>query len=181
MSKTVVSIAMAAALAAMGWLNLYWVRTPLDLSPVGSEKATGQAEWNDAKPAAPPEPAQELSGQVSEALLRPLFHASRRPFEMAAPEPVNPEPVPEAIAMQPEPTAAAPPELRLAGVSLSGSRKQALIVAVQTSEARWYSAGETVEGWTIASVTSAEVTLANSGQSITVGLYPSSNQDGGQP
>jgi len=173
-----------AALLAMGWLNLRWLDRPLNLSPIVSERPA-PATGLDGAPQEPAGSVPELRAGMTEALLRPLFHANRRPFtpppvEAAAPPPEVEVPPLEALA-EPEqlPAPQARPELRLAGVSLSGTARRALLGSSGGSEMRWYSQGDSVDGWVVASITNGAVILASGEQSFTVALYPSSAPGGG--
>lgn len=164
-------------LLAMGWLNLRWLEQPLDLSAIASDKPATVADL-DAGPV-PDGTVPGLRSGTAEALLRPLFHADRRPFTpppvAAAAPPADAEMPPELVA-EPEPAAVPlpPPEVRLAGVSLSGAARRALLGAADGAEMRWYVLGETVGGWVVAAISKEAVTLASGERSVLLPLYPSS-------
>lgn len=184
MKRLVALAAMAALLAAMGWLNLRWLEKPVSLSPIVSPNASpaldldAPAEADGSGPGKPHE--------ITETLLRPLFHANRRPFVppavavAAAPvvdEEANPSPQAEVDETPPETR----PDLRLAGVSISGGNRRALLGPAEGTEVRWYTQGDDLGGWIVASITSQTVTLASGDRSFTVPLYPSSGAGSGEP
>lgn len=167
-----------ATLLTMCWLNLRWLEQPLDLSAILSDKPATVAGLDGAGPV-PDGALPDLRGGTTEALLRPLFHADRRPFapppvETAAPV-AEAEMLPEPVA-EPQPVAAPleRPQVRLAGVSLSGATRRALLGAADGAEMRWYLQGETVGGWVVAAIGREAVTLASGEQSVMLPLYPSS-------
>src|SRR5687768_4968411 len=111
--------AMAVLLAAMGWLNLRWLEKPAALSPIVSQNASPALDLDapaDADGSRPGKP-----DETTETLLRPLFHANRRPF-VPPPVAVVAAPVVDEEGIPAPPTAieeARPetrPDLRLAGI-----------------------------------------------------------------
>lgn len=172
MKRAVLLPAIAAALAAMAWVNLHWSETPLDISPIVSARPAGEAAPADATGDGL-DPVGATATEVTQSLMRPLFHASRRPFQ---PPPPQPEPVAEAAPAVVEVEAVPPPpepapQFRLAGISLSGSARRALLGPVAGPDMRWYEQGDNIDGWTVASITSETVTLAGYDKTFTVPLY----------
>jgi hypothetical protein len=174
MIRTPVSLALVAASAAMVFLNIHWWRTPPDLSPIEPNNAVNlsypQVADGDAD-----QPDRELALAPVESLLRPLFHAMRRPFVPPPVEPVEEEFVeepPPPLEIEPESVVAETmPDLRLAGISLTSDRSRALIGPAKGGDFRWYGRGEEVSGWTVVSITRAAVTLESGGRNLTVSLY----------
>lgn len=163
----------AATLLSLVLLNLHWLQSPVDVSPVAAK--TPSAREREASARNSSMPNGDASTAVSESLARPLFHRTRRPFQ-AAPEIIEeaiPVDVPEVVAEQPTPVAR--PPLRLVGLSASNGRHRALLsIGEDGSEPRWYGVGDSVEGWTIDAITSKDVRLGNGNEGFTVALYPSS-------
>jgi hypothetical protein len=179
MNRLLALAAIAITLPVLGWLNHHWSKTPLDLSPIVVESVLQPDSAGQASDAAA---SSSERYEITETLLRPLFHSNRRPFEPAPALVVDPAFDEEAlppVAEEEMPMPTSKPELRLAGISLSGSRKRALLGLAGSPQIRWYSQGENVDGWVVAAITHETVTLESGGQSLTVRLYPSSVPGGG--
>jgi hypothetical protein len=180
MNRLLALAAIAITLLAMGWLNFHWSRTPLDLSPIVVERVLQPASAGQASDIVA---SRSERYEITETLLRPLFHSNRRPFE-PAPAPVVDlavdEEAPLPVAEQEIPIPTNRPELRLAGISVSGNRKRALLGLASSPEIRWYSQGENVDGWVVASITHETVTLESGGQSFVMPLYPPSMPGSGE-
>lgn len=171
MKRFVPALLLAGMLAGLVGLNVRWITTPIDLAPLAARAAVDNAPAEASV-------AESQSGlpalDVEEALRRPLFHADRRPFSPSAPEP-KPEPVAEIPQPPPAAEPAPPvlaPELRLAGVSLSGQRKRALLGPASSTDVRWYAEGQTIEGWTLTDISGQTVQFTNGGRSVSFKLYP---------
>jgi hypothetical protein len=177
MSKPSALTGIVLALLAMGWLNLHWLERPLDLSPIISDKPASVASLDGASHA-PDGALPGLRDGMAEALLRPLFHTSRRPFTpppveiVAAPAEAE-APPPEPFS-EPVPTAdlSSRPELSLSGISLSGTARRALLGAAGGNDIRWYAQGDTIAGWVVAAISKEAVTLASGERRLTLSLYP---------
>lgn len=170
MIRAVSTVGLLAASLCLGWLNLSWTRTPLDLSPLRAERAS-PTEWAKTGPEDPP---PDLRAEMGETLARPLFHRTRRPFAPPPPPPVEAVFVEEEAPpiMEPEPVEM-PPELALAGVSLAKSGNRALLGLLSGAEVRWYGLGEAIEGWRVETITEAAVVLADGDRRLTLPLYAS--------
>lgn len=95
---------------------------------------------------------------------RPLFHASRRPFE--APVEVDLE-----IATDAGPVEVPPPSGQLIGVMLSGDRIAALIEP-EGGPASWYRIGDGYEGWTLEEVEPGRAILRAGETTTALSLRP---------
>lgn len=164
-------LALSGLLAGMIALNLRWANAQIDLTPLSArtvaDNAPADASIADAQSGLP-------TFDLEEALQRPLFHADRRPFSPPPPEP-TPEPVLEVAPPQPvaEAVPPAPPlEMRLAGVSLSGDQRRALLGPASGADLRWYAEGQSVEGWTLSDISSQDVHFTNGERSVRFKLYP---------
>ena len=169
---------MAAIIGATGWLNHRWMVRPVDVSPIVSQ--TGAPALSlEKSPVKQGGSAPEL--QVSETLLRPLFHVGRRPFVPPPPPEVTASVVEEE--QMPPPVEVPPvvqPDLRLAGVSNAGGTKRVLLGLAESSDVRWYAEGDNLEGWIVASITNQTVTMARDEVTFVVSLYPTSDGRGGE-
>lgn len=130
--------------------------------------AAAPAEWQP-----PPEDTggsaaiPQAAISFDQALARPLFEASRRPF--TAPPASQQEPI------QTEPPAAAPappPALRIAGILRTGQLSAALVMSPDLPAGRWVTAGETVAGWTLRRITQEGVEIDYGAGQTTLTLYP---------
>lgn len=181
MNRPVALAGMAAILCAMGWLNYRWMERPVSLSPIVSQAGA---------PALNPDNTLVESGgntpelRITETLLRPLFHASRRPFVPPPPVEVAAPVVNDEVALLPaaeQPPAVQPetrPDVKLSGISISGGTKRALLRLAENPDVRWYSEGDTLEGWIVASITNQAVTMARNEKTFVVPLYPASGGGG---
>lgn len=172
--RRVVPIAVVSALTGLAWLNMKWIETPLDLTPIVPSATPVHQPDSRAPNVAAPWQFTDLADGLSESLARPLFHATRRPFvppvsDQTAPMPVEPSAV--EVVEQPEPPPALP-ELWLAGVSASGEIKRALIGRAGAADVQWVKAGDTVAGWRVEAITSTAIVLTSGDQRFTIPLYP---------
>ncbi|MCV3243106.1 hypothetical protein [Mesorhizobium sp. ZC-5] len=168
-------------LGAMGWLNHRWMERPVDVSAVISE-AGSPALQPDSSLFNGSDNLPQL--QATETLLRPLFHANRRPFVAPPPEVTAAPVVGDEVALlagaesepptQPEPK----PNLMLVGISISGGTKSALLGLVENPDVRWYSEGDNLDGWILASINNQAVTMARDEETFMVTLYPISGGPG---
>ncbi|MCR4265790.1 hypothetical protein [Nitratireductor sp. ZSWI3] len=182
-------IFVVAAILVSGLLNLYWLQVPLDLSPIQPDRKIDTAAFGAPSLNHSATEESELLSSFSEALLRPLFHATRRPFE-APPETVESSPdafelqgtISEAETfadVQEHPEQVASADIKLSGVSLSNGGKRALLSTSTSEDIRWLSEGDDIADWIIISITSDDVTLAKGEQRATLKLYPPSGSGTG--
>jgi hypothetical protein len=105
----------------------------------------------------------------SEAVTRPVFQKSRRPFVLPAPPQ---EQIPQAsiAAEPPQP----PPDssmLVLRGVLVSGPQQRVLISSPEHPDGTWLNIGETAAGWTVLAITRNGATLVFGSHRVTLQLY----------
>jgi len=105
-----------------------------------------------------------------DALARPLFRQSRRPFDPAtlagaqaakAEQQVQPETPPP----QPQPA------VTVRGVLIGKGMEQALLVSPELPQGQWFAAGASVQGWTLASIGPEGVVLTSGDQKLALKLY----------
>lgn len=165
-----------ACLSVLCWLNVSWLRAPLDISALAVDRVSEAIPAESDSPGSPSVFEGDSGSDISETLLRPVFHATRRPFTPPViediPEPEDDldelDPVAAPIDIEPPAT---PPEFRLAGVSLVNDRKRALLGSGENAAMRWYAEGDRIDGWSVVSVTSNDATLSDGDQSLTLRLY----------
>jgi hypothetical protein len=111
---------------------------------------------------------------VAEAIARPLFRKSRRPFDpskVATPPPPNVQPE------QPQPMAAPAalvmetPQFGLKGVVITEGKKMALITLPETPDGLWLAEGEEMNGWRIAEIGAGKVSLTSAATTLSLKLY----------
>jgi hypothetical protein len=166
MSRYALLLCSIAILGGAAWLNWFWLEKSLDISPIASKAPAASANRS------PDGTDSDFAVEVGESLTRPLFHADRRPFVPPTLEPVE-APVDTEIPVEQQPLQ--PPsalEFRIAGISVFGGEKHALLGRSGTDDLRWFAQGDDVDGWVIASITSETVTLAADDQSFLLSLYP---------
>ncbi len=142
------------ALTLIGLGGIAWISKPPSLAarPIG--------QWDPAESLSSKSPeALRAMATVTEALARPLFQRSRRPFV--------PEALPSEVPNAPEPIAAiAPPAgvdvsaLMLKGLLILPGRKRALIATAEAPDGIWVEPGTIVSGWTVKSLDQKGVLLA---------------------
>jgi hypothetical protein len=96
--------------------------------------------------------------------VRPLFHASRRPWiEAPAPPPAQPAPI---TAPAPPP----PPEAVLLGIITDKGFKAALLKIGGSPQAQIVHEGQVLDGWTVSSIEQSQLCLSNGGTTWATGL-----------
>lgn len=153
----------AVWLVVLGLAYWNWTlfATPVDTSPIaapaGDSRAAGAKDAEIAMPAAPP-------GQLTETTSRPLFTASRRPFEQKA---EAPPPPPVEVAKPATP----PDHLKLVGVvRLGGGLEKALIRSSADVPGRWVPVGDSVDGWQVREVSIDKAVVEMGGQTYELRL-----------
>jgi hypothetical protein len=130
-----------------------------------------------------------LPEKLVEALKRPIFRSTRKPFDPSVvqqvaviipppvPEPAPPAPPPQPIAAQTPAIIATPialtppPQFVLKGLAIISGRKSALIVEPSNPDGAWLSVNQTLVGWKLLSVGSNQAKLGREEQSVTLSLY----------
>jgi hypothetical protein len=146
-----------AALVALGWLAAS--EPPLSVDPI--------AESNWASPVLDTPPAATERARAVEqddpVLARPIFFASRRPFE--PPQEVNPPPAPK----PPPPD----PVFVVDGIMLTGGARKAHLRQPQETDGRWYEMGQVIDDWKIVQIDAAGIVLEQAERRFAMGLYSS--------
>jgi hypothetical protein len=148
--------AVVAGLALGNW----WV-LQLDPAPAPAERVVLASATAIPVSLARPNDDNSLT-DFDEVVRRPVFTASRRPFVQSAPA------VREPARVLP------PPDIRLIGVAIDSSRKQALLRTAQQPRGRWVGEGETIDGWLLRTVRADAVVVASGQQTHELRLYPTS-------
>ncbi|WP_152979803.1 hypothetical protein [Mesorhizobium sp. 1M-11] len=169
MNKLFLILLLGTSLATLGMVNLGLYGRPATTSPVHADPRSNQGK--------PPADDKTLSTSLlgsagySETFERPLFNPTRRkpiPAPIVAdapPPPAKPEPSPNPVLSQ-------APAPALLGVSVTQATSKALLLASGKQEANWFQNGETIDDWSIVSITKEEVALQRGDQSISLFLYP---------
>jgi len=114
----------------------------------------------------------ETPAVLSEALARPLFRRSRRPFDpakVALSNTVSTTPVVEEF--QPELPPPDASQLLVKGIVIRGQERQALITTPESPEGIWLPAGADIMGWKITELGFNGVTLSAGKHSVQLKLY----------
>jgi hypothetical protein len=112
---------------------------------------------------------------VADAITRPLFRMSRRPFDPSkvatppAPPNIQPE-LPQPIATPLAPVIETP-QFGLKGVAITGGRKLALLTLPETPDGLWLAEGEEMNGWRIAEIEAGGVSLTSAAATLSLKLY----------
>ena len=153
-----VLLVLCAVVAALGLVN-WWV---MELEPVPPPAVAGSARADaPAAPVSSPRPVDDRPlSDFEEIVRRPLFSASRSPF----------------VPTESTPTLAGPsrrpPDIRLTGVAIDASKKQALLRTPQQPQGRWVEEGDSIDGWLLRSVRDDAVIVASGQQTHELRLYP---------
>jgi hypothetical protein len=157
--QIVVLLALCAVVAALGLVN-WWV---IGLEPELPSAAAGTAPGAPATPVPGPRPVDDRPlSDFAEILRRPLFTSSRSPF------PARAEP------------SRLPSDIRLTGIAIDASKKQALLRTPQQPQGRWVEEGHSIDGWLLRSVRDDAVILASGQQTRELRLYPTQGPSPGQ-
>lgn len=171
-------ISAISLLLGLFWLNLNWLESPVDISPLMPQPSS--APRKEGLKASPFASATDLGESAAESLARPLFHSSRRPFKAAPAASEEPPPVEEVAVSVEEPPAVAKPSLRLVGVSVSNGQRRILLgLGDEGTALQWYGVGDSVQGWTVAAISGKAVRLESGVERFTVTLYPSREAEPG--
>lgn len=141
------------------------------LSPLPDIMAREAAPWQPPDlqpPAMQAMPDNPLT--FVDALQRPLFRLSRKPFDPAKAALANAPPQP---ALQPV-LAPPPPDtslLAIKGVMIGKTSRQALLTTPEAPDGLWLKEGSEIMGWTISAVSKNGVTLSVGEQNTELKLY----------
>ena len=147
-----------AGLLAFGWATVS--------QPTQADDAVGLQPW--AAPQldtqAPRADKARLASSDDPILMRPIFFASRRPFERAPPQ--TQAPAPAVKPPLPDPT------LVVDGIVLTAKLRKAHLRRPTEADGQWHEAGQVVDGWTISEISGAGVVLETAGRQFPILLYP---------
>jgi hypothetical protein len=161
--QTTVLVFLCAAVAALVVVN--WWALQLDPAPTPTGERIVLASAS-AIPVSLLRPSDERAlSDFDEVVGRPVFAASRRPF-------VQSEPTADRQPARVLP----PPDIRLIGVAIDASKKQALLRTAQQPRGRWVGEGESIDGWLLRSVRADAAVVASGQQTHELRLYPTLGQ-----
>jgi len=151
--QSVVLGTLCAVVVALGVVN-WWV---MGLEPgLPSAVASNAPAGVGATLVPGPRPADDRPlSDFAEILRRPLFTSSRSPFESG---PARPESLPS--------------DMRLTGIAIDASKKQALLRTPQQPQGRWVEEGDSIDGWLLRSIRNDAVVLVSGQQTRELHLYP---------
>lgn len=171
-----------ALIPPLGWLTALasaaatglWLQVAQDLDVTGSSEAGGpiQTAVNDTAALRLPPPSDAIEAARLFAS-RPLLAEGRRAFspapvaELPAPEPVLPAQEPDAT-LEPD---LEPPPIAMLGTVEGRSARRVLLRDQQAGTETWYSAGDTVLGWTIVEILPDRTRLQLQDAEITFNLF----------
>jgi hypothetical protein len=135
-----------------------------ETAPIDSE-AAGRP-WTEPPPDAPIASAGKISEASNDdpALVRPIFFASRKPFE---PPPQRATP-PAAVARPPP----SDPALVVGGIVLTAKARRAYLRRPAETDGRWHETGQVIDGWTVAEIDRTGIVLEQAGRRLPIPLYP---------
>lgn len=131
-------------------------------------------QWQPSTAAKPKAERFSTSGNpYNQALARPLFRASRRPFDpiqIAAPPQSAPLPPEQQILLAPQ-TAQDTSQIALKGISINEGKKHVLISTAEAPDGTWLALGDVISVWKIKVITTNSVVLAFGEQEVILSLY----------
>jgi hypothetical protein len=152
-----VLLCLDVGLVALGWIAAS--KASLSVDPIA------EANWTSPE-VDTVSSATEYAGAPEEndpVLARPIFCASRKPFE---PPPVQASPPPP----RPPPP---DPVFVVDGIMLFGDARRAHLRQPQEVDGQWYEAGQIIDGWTIVQIEAAEIVLEQAERKFEMRLYSS--------
>ncbi len=134
----------------------------------GTARSTDAADLSHTGNSARSRPATELAITASlvatppapedrdEVLARPLFRPDRRPWQQAAAVASSASPT---LPLAPIELAQPPPDVRLVGLVLTGTKARALIRLGAGTTGQWFARGDLVNGWQLAEIDRDRIVL----------------------
>jgi hypothetical protein len=147
-----------AALVGLGWLAAS--EAPLSADPITASNWT-LPELDTPPTATEGTPAAEQDDPV---LARPIFFASRKPFE---PPPVSDTKPPAPKPPPPDPV------FVVDGIMLTSGTSKAHLRQPQEADGQWYKIGQVIDDWTIVQIDAAGIVLEQADRRFAMGLYSS--------
>jgi hypothetical protein len=135
-----------------------------ETAPIDNEVA--ERPWIAPSPD-PPIPSTGKTPAASSddpALMRPIFFASRKPFE---PPPQTAKAA--APAARPPPS---DPALVVGGIVLTAKTRRAYLRRPAEADGRWHEAGQVIDGWSLAEIDHTGIVLEQAGRRFPIQLYP---------
>ena len=160
------------AVAGLVLMNWHLMSLEIDISPAAPDAAA------DAVPLFPLEEPAGVSAEARQAafpetLARPLFRASRRPFEAPAPKAAAP-----ARTAAPTRVAALPDDLALVGIMKEGDQAgRALIRLGLSPTGQWVEVGHVLDGWRLTRIEPGGILFEADGQQHRLTLFPTGAAD----
>jgi hypothetical protein len=146
------------ALIAFGWIAASEVTVMVDPVAEGSWTSPDL----DAPPAAP-EHARAYE-QNDPVLVRPIFFASRKPFE---PPPAQAATLPPAAPKPPPPD----PTFVVDGIMLTLGARRAHLRQPHEIDGQWHETGQVIDGWKIVQIDTAGIVLEQADRRLAMHLY----------
>jgi hypothetical protein len=150
---------------------IYWQRSmpDLEIRPIQHWQPSIAEKLLDKKSRGP-------IAQLSQALARPVFRVTRRPFDPAqlvvVAQPVPPPPPQQQTALTPPaPVLPDTSQMSLKGVAMNASTKRVLIASAEVPDGTWVTLGDVISGWKINAIDKNSVHLAVDGQEVVLSLY----------
>jgi hypothetical protein len=168
LGRMLFNLTTAAAVAGLAYGNWIIVTQPIDTSPVrphGGESVTASQVrvTTDAK--------LVTISDLAETLTRPLFSATRRPFQRT-----DPVEAPVAPVVAAAPVQAAPAEtrlnLRVLGMMRGGGTQRALLQRDGEDGASWVAVGAEFAGWRLTSLDGDGASVESGGSKAVLKLHP---------
>jgi hypothetical protein len=133
------------------------------LGPRNLPADAASQDWKPPKLAIVELPPPKSASADAQTLTRPIFSKNRRPSHKAPAAPAAPPLVP---------TAAAPGDLTLAAIVKHGGVSSAFIISGSAPDGEWKKVGDTVDAWTVAAISDADLTLKSGDQAVKLRLFP---------
>jgi hypothetical protein len=156
------------AMAALACLNAYlvrlgWLAWSIDNSIDGPN---ADARWSAPSLSLPAEAgATPLSPASHDPILsRPIFYASRRPFEPPAPR--------ETPAQSTSAAPPADPVFVVDGIVVTTKLRKARIRRPAEPDGQWHEVGGTIDGWAVVAIDNSGVVIEHDGRRLPIALYP---------
>jgi hypothetical protein len=152
-----VLLCLDAGLVAFGWIAAS--KVPLSVDPIA------EANWTapDIDTASSATEYARAPQENDPVLARPIFFASRKPFEPPPAQASTPPPKP------PPPD----PVFVVDGIMLIGDARRAQLRQPQEVDGQWYETGQVIDGWTIVQIEAAEIVLDQAERKFEMRLYSS--------
>ena len=146
-----------AALITFGWIAASEV--PVIVDPVA------EGSWTSPDLDTPPATTEHARApeQNDPVLARPIFFASRKPFE----------PPPPAAAAKPPPP---DPTFVVDGIMLTGGARKAHLRQPHEVDGHWHATGQVIDGWKIVQIAAAGIVLEQADRRLAMHLYSSGSR-----